>query len=239
MRYNNMLLSPKYQSKKTWTSLQTTGDLDDFGHVQGRVIHAEESSNGGLMQLIVAINDNCHTTDSVVCSFKNCKGDTLRLPQPGALVRVALIQARSEVTSCSLSQLVFTGPVLIEIEQGREKWLVDTRPIGESEGLLAQQSHINISDWRLDTSGQQGPATLTVTESRAILQTTTAAQVDQNLKNAREQGRGGSFELQDVQQGTVTQSPEVDNTRSRPLESTTASIRNGKLKLGKVWPSQT
>jgi hypothetical protein len=138
MRYSNMLLPPKYQSKIAWTSLQTTGDLDNFGHVQGRVVHTEESSNGGLMQLIVAINDSCHTTDSVVCSFKNCRGDPLRLPQPGALVRVALAQAMSEVTSGSLSQLVFNGPVLMEIEQGREKWLVDTRPIGESEGLLDQ-----------------------------------------------------------------------------------------------------
>ena len=138
MRCSSTLLPPKYQSKKTWSSLHTTEDLDDFGHVQGRVVHAEESSNGGPMQLIVAISDSHHTCDSVVCTFKNCKGDPLRLPHPGALVRVALVQARSEVISGSLSQLVFNGPVLMEIEQGREKWLVDTRLIGESEGLLAQ-----------------------------------------------------------------------------------------------------
>ena len=135
MRCSNTLLPPKYQSRKTWTSLQTTEALDDFGHTQGRVIHAEESSNGGPMQIVVAINDSHHTSDSVVCTFKNCDGD-LRLPRPGALVRIALVQAKSEFLSGSLSQLVFNGPILMEIEQGTEKWLVDTRPIGENEGLL-------------------------------------------------------------------------------------------------------
>jgi hypothetical protein len=132
MRCSNTLLPPKYQRKKTWMSLQTTEDLDDLGHVQGRVVKAEKSTDGP-MQLIVTINDGHHTSDSVVCVFKNCKGDPLRLPRPGALVRIALVQARPEVSSGSLSQLVFNGPVLMETEQGGEKWLVDTRLIGKSE----------------------------------------------------------------------------------------------------------
>lgn len=137
MRCNGTLLPPKYQAEKTWTSLQTTKDIDDLGHVQGRVIQAEKS-NDGSVQLVVATNGGHHTGDSMVCVFKNCKGNHLRLPRPGALIRVALVQARPEVASGSLSQLVFDGPVLMEIEQGAEKWLVDTRPIGESEALLAR-----------------------------------------------------------------------------------------------------
>jgi len=138
MRCSNTLLPPNYQSKKTWTSLQATEDLDNSGHVQGRVVLAQESSSDGPMRLIVAANDGHHTSDSVVCVFKNCKSDPLRLPQPGAFVRVALVQARSEVTSGSLSRLIFNGPILMEIEQGGEKWLLDTRLMGESEALLDQ-----------------------------------------------------------------------------------------------------
>lgn len=99
--------------------------------------------------------------------------------------------------------------------------------------LIVPYQRINFSDCHPDTSIQQHPATPTATES---LQTTTATQVDQNLKNAREHGRDMSFELQDVLQDTITQSPEVENTQSRFLESTTASTRSGKLKLGKVGP---
>lgn len=145
MRCNNSLLPPKYHAKKTWTSLQTTEDLDDLGHVQGRVVQTEKS-NDGPMQLILAANDGHHTSDSLVCVFNNCEGDLLRLPRPGALVRVALVQARPEVTSGSLSQLVFNGPVLMEIEQRGEKWLVDTRLIGESEDLLGRQGRLDVSD---------------------------------------------------------------------------------------------
>lgn len=145
MRCNNSLLPPKYQAKKTWTSSQTMGDLDDLGHVQGRVVQAEKS-NDDPMQLVLATNDGHHTSDSVVCVFRNYKGGPLRLPRSGALVRVALVQARLEVTSGSLSQLVFNGPILMEFEQGGEKWLVDTRLIGESENLLARRLRIDISD---------------------------------------------------------------------------------------------
>ena len=145
IRCNNSLLPPKYHAKKRWTFLQTTEGFDDLGHVQGRVVRTEKG-NDGHMQLVLATNDGHHTSDSVICVFNNCKGDLLRLPRPGALVRVALIQARLEVTSGSLSQLAFNGPVLMEIEQGGEKWLVDTRLIGESEGLLVRQHRLNVSD---------------------------------------------------------------------------------------------
>ncbi len=145
MRCNNSLLPPKYQAKETWTSLQTTEDIDDLGHVQGRVVRTERS-NDGPMQFVLATNDGHNTSDSVVCVFENCKDDLLRLPRPGALVRVALVQARPEVTSGSLSQLVFSGPVLMEIEQGGEKWLIDTRLIEEGEDQLARQRRIDVSD---------------------------------------------------------------------------------------------
>ena len=138
MRCNNALLPPTYQSKKAWTSLQSTEDLNDFGHIQGRVVHAEESSDDSPMRLTIATNDGQHAGDSVVCVFKNCKGDPPRFPQFGALVRIGLVQARSEVTSGSLLRLVFNGPVLMEIEQEGEKWLVDTRLIGESEAPLVR-----------------------------------------------------------------------------------------------------
>jgi hypothetical protein len=110
MRCNNALLPPKYQSRNEWMSLQTTEDLDDSGHVQGRVVSAEKSNSDSSLRLTIAAMDRYHTSHSVVCVFKNCTGDPLRLPQPGGLVRVALIQARSEVTSGSLSQLVFQRP---------------------------------------------------------------------------------------------------------------------------------
>jgi hypothetical protein len=145
VRCNNSLLPPKYQAKKTWTSLQTVEALEDLGHVQGRVVQAEKS-NDGPMQLVLATNDGHHTSDSVVCAFSNCKGDLLRLPRSGALVRVALVQARPEVTSGSLLQIVFNGPILMEVEQGGEKWLVDTRLIGEGEDLLVRQLRIDIYD---------------------------------------------------------------------------------------------
>jgi hypothetical protein len=137
MRSIHALLPPMYQSNKPWTSLQTTEDLEDYGHVQGRVVHVEKSNDDGPIRLTVATSDSQYPGDSVICVFENCKGDPPRLPQPGAIVRVALIQARPKVTSGSLSRVVFNGPILMEIEQGGEKWLVDTRPIGESETLLS------------------------------------------------------------------------------------------------------
>ena len=143
MRCNHSLLPPRYQAKRAWTSLQTTENIGDLGHVQGRVVQAMKS-NDGPMRLVLATDDH-HTGDSVACVFNNYKGDSLRLPRSGALVRVALVQAKPEVTSDSL-HLVFNGPILMEIEQGGEKWLVDTRPIGESEDLLARHFRIDISD---------------------------------------------------------------------------------------------
>lgn len=235
MRCNNSLLPPKYQAKKSWTSLQTTEDLDDLGHVQGRVVRTEKS-NDGSMQFVLAINDGHHTSDSVVCVFENCKGDLLRLPRPGALVRVALVQARPEVTSGSLSQLVFNGPILIEIEQGGEKWLIDTRLIEDGEDLRAQQRRIDVSDLHPDIPIGQCSVTGTPTLARI----TTA---DQSLKNAQERSRSASFELQDSSQEIiarrsqqVSRSSEVGNAQNKSLGSISpsTSTRRGNLRLGKV-----
>ena len=235
MRCNNSLLPPKYQAKKTWTSLQTTDDLDDFGHVQGRVVQTEKS-NDGSMQFVLATNGGHHTRDSVVCVFEKCKGDLLRLPRPGALVRVALVQARPEVTSGSLSQLVFNGPVLMEIEQGGEKWLIDTRLIEEGEDLRAQQHRIDASNLHLDIPSGQCSATGTPTLPRI----TTAGQ---SLENAQERSRSASFELQDSSQDIVarrsqrfSRSSEVRNTQNKSLGSISPSTSTHQryLKLGKV-----
>jgi len=70
---------------------------------------------------------------------------------------------------------------------------------------------------------------------------TTAAQVDQSLKNARTRSRSASFGLQDSSQDIVagpsqqtSRSSEVDNRQDKSLGHTTTSTHCGKLKLGKV-----